>query len=402
MRRAIVFLEQQSWLGGGQRVLEATIDTVAGDYDCIVAFPDSGSFRSALEQRNLETLDFPIGNYQPGRKSWLEMAVFAWRSLYCGLRLAVFIRRRRIALVYINGPRCLPAGVLAAWLTGRTAIFHLHLILTRKSELLLVRARSWRVSRILACSNAAASSLVGSNRRLHAKTQVVYNPLRQHRDRRLSWHSELTSRSPQNHFMIGVVGRITESKGHHLLLQAIARLPLEVRNKLRILFVGSEAPGCESDLQYARKLQTEASRQGLEQQIIWAGFQPDPGPCYASMDVLVHPALAEAIGIAILEALDRGIPVIAARTGGIPEVVRDGFNGLLVSMQDEDALCQALALFVKKRRLRERLQAGARCGLDRRFSMETFSSAIRTVIGQLCPLVNSPEPQAPAVRTEQW
>ena len=88
MRRAIVFLEQQSWLGGAQRVLEATIDTVQGDYDCIAAFPDSGSFRSALEQRNLETLDFPIGNYQPGRKSLVEMAAFAWRSLCCGLRLA--------------------------------------------------------------------------------------------------------------------------------------------------------------------------------------------------------------------------------------------------------------------------------------------------------------------------
>ncbi len=116
----------------------------------------------------------------------------------------------------------------------------------------------------------------------------------------------------------------------------------------------------------------------------------------------MHPALAEAMGIAILEALDRGIPVIAARTGGIPEVVRDGFNGLLVSMEDEDALCRALTLFVKKRRLRERLQAGARCGLDRRFSMETFSSGIRTVIGQLCPLVNSPETEAPVTGTEQW
>ncbi len=255
---------------------------------------------------------------------------------------------------------------------------------------------SWHVR------EAAAASLTGRDRRLRAKTQVVYNPLRQAREARLTWHSELTSRSGRNHFTVGVVGRITDSKGHHLLLQAVARLPLEVRNRIRILFVGAEAPGCDSDIHYARKLRAEASQHGLEKQILWAGYQSDPGPCYASMDVLVHPALAEAMGIAILEALDRGIPVIAARTGGIPEVVRDGFNGLLVSMEDENALCRALTLFVKKRRLRERLQAGARCGLDRRFSMESFSSGIRTVIGQLCPLVNSPETEAPVTGTEQW
>ncbi len=78
--------------------------------------------------------------------------------------------------------------------------------------------------------------------------------------------------------MIGVVGRITESKGHHLLLQAVARLPLEVRNKIRILFVGSEAPGCDSDIQYARKLRAEASRHGLEKQIFMGRISIGPWP----------------------------------------------------------------------------------------------------------------------------
>jgi glycosyltransferase involved in cell wall biosynthesis len=114
------------------------------------------------------------------------------------------------------------------------------------------------------------------------------------------------------------------------------------------------------------------------------------------MDVLVQPALkeamwAEAMCLAILEALDRGIPVIAARDGGNPEVVRDGFNGLLVSIEDKTDLGRALALFVGDRKVREQLQAGARNRLDRRFSMETFNSGIRTTIGQLCPLENTGE-----------
>jgi hypothetical protein len=127
MRRSVVFLEQQSWVGGAQRVLEATLDSIGADYERIVAFPDRGPFRSALEKRDIETMELPIGDYRPGRKSSTEKILFAWRSLCCGLKLAAFIRRRRVSLVYINGPRCMPAGVLAAWLTRRPAIFHLHL-----------------------------------------------------------------------------------------------------------------------------------------------------------------------------------------------------------------------------------------------------------------------------------
>ena len=228
--------------------------------------------------------------------------------------------------------------------------------------------------------------MAGRHPRISAKTQVLYNPLRQERESRLTWDRSRPNRAIRDCITIGMVGRITPGKGHHLLLQAVMELPAEMRQRIHILVVGSEAPGCDSDLRYLRTLQSEAKRQGMEEQILWAGYQDDPGPSYARMDVLVHSALSEAMCIAILEALDRGIPVIASRTGGTPEVVRDGFNGILVTPNDTAALARALELFISRRRLRERLQAGARCSLDRRFSIETFSSRIRTFIGQLCPL----------------
>jgi len=105
-----MFLDQQGWLGGAQRVLEATLDSVASEYDCVVAFPEWGSFRSFLVAKGVETIDLPVGSYEPGRKSLWAMASFACRSLYCGLKLSLVVRKKDIALIYINGPRCLPAG----------------------------------------------------------------------------------------------------------------------------------------------------------------------------------------------------------------------------------------------------------------------------------------------------
>src|SRR5215471_6922126 len=176
MRKGIVFLEQQSWLGGAQRVLEATLAAVRDDYDAVVAFPDDGPFRSSMEDRTLTTLDLPIGNYRSGQKRIFEMIEFAFRSLYCSFKLASFIRRRQMDLVYVNGPRCLPAGVIAAWLTGRPVIFHLHLILTRRIDVLLVSLFARRVCQIFVCCQAAAEPLA-HHHGLARKLQVLYNPL---------------------------------------------------------------------------------------------------------------------------------------------------------------------------------------------------------------------------------
>jgi glycosyltransferase involved in cell wall biosynthesis len=391
MRQPIVFLEQQSWLGGAQRVLESVLDSVADEYDTIVAFPDRGPFRSALEKKNVPTIDLPIGNYAPGAKSFLEMVAFAWRSLLCGVRLATMIRRKRIALVYINGPRLLPTGVIAAWLTGRPTIFHLHLVLERRLDILLVTRLARRVSRILACSNAAAASLSDHDPRLSAKTRVVYNPLRQLR--KLDVVGQLAM-SHRDQFTVGMVGRITEKKGQHLLLRAVSTLPTELREKVRLLIIGSAAPGCEPDRLYAERLRADAARYGIEGRIVWAGHQADPASSYASMDVLVHPALSEAMGLVILEALASGIPVIASRTGGTPEAVRDGLNGLLISIENESELSMSLALFLSSGEVRERLKAGASQGLDSRFSMETFASSVRAAIRPLCFPVTSTDVSA--------
>jgi glycosyltransferase involved in cell wall biosynthesis len=372
-------------------VLEATLHSIGADYERIVAFPERGPFRSTLEERNIETMEMAIGTYRPGRKSVLEMAGFLWRSMYCGLKLAAFVRRRRVALIYVNGPRCLPAGVLAMWLTRRPAIFHLHLILTRRLETILVTHLARRVSRIVACSEAAAAPLLARDPRLLSKTQILYNPLA-HRDDHTRPSPQRAGQRRSDRFTIGIVGRITERKGHHLLLRALAQLPVELRRRLQLVIVGSEAPGCPSDLQYRQQLRAESLREGLEHQIVWTGYLPDPSPWYSSMDVLVQPSTGEALGITVLEALDRGIPVIASRTGGIPEIVREGANSLLFPAGDVLALRRALELFLQDSDLRMRLARGASLGVDRRFSIDTYSSGIRTLIGQICPLPSPAEP----------
>lgn len=402
MKQTILFLDQQSWLGGAQRVLEAVLGSLETEFDPIVAFPNQGPFRDAVEAKGIGTLTIPIGDYRSGRKSFMEMASFAFRSVLCGFQLAALIRKRRVTLVYINGPRCLPSGVFAAWLTGRPSLFHLHLILTRKAEVFLVTRLARSVSRIVACSRAAARSLLDADPRLSEKTEVLYSPVPGQIVPAFE-HTQGGPSSSARSFTVGMVGRITDVKGQHLLLKAVGKLPAEIRDRLRILVVGDPAPASKADLRYANKLRSLALQFGLQDNIVWGGYQTDPGPCYASMDVLVHPALwAEAMGLVILEALQRGVPVIAARIGGIPEIIDNGTNGLLVAPGDEDALGQALKRFVEDDSFRKRLQKGARSGLDDRFTLKSFSPKIRTLVGKLCNLPDSNQARKPDERLATW
>lgn len=383
MKKRILILEQQSWSGGAQRVLEVVLSSLTDEFDPIVAFPDEGAFSIALHERGIATCTFPLGTYRPGKKSYSEMFLFVLRSLHCALKLAALIRKESIAVIYINGPRCLLAGVWAAWLTRRPSLFHLHLLLARKTEIFVAKCLARRVTTILACSEAAAESLLKTDRRLASKTTVLYNPVPLRVDTgclAITDPPDMTA----DQITVGMVGRITESKSYEVALNAISKLRKEVQARIQLVVVGAPAPGCAEDLRYMQSLQESARRYGLSERILWAGYQLDPGPYYSLMDVLLHPSSSEALGLIILEALDRHIPVIAFRTGGIPEIVIHGFNGLLASPADADELCRNLESFVDDRAVRERLVAGARAGLDSRFSLETFRSTVRSLIHELC------------------
>jgi glycosyltransferase involved in cell wall biosynthesis len=396
MKKKILFLEQQSWLSGAQRVLESVLEATGEGYDPIVAFPGDGPFCRKLADRNIQTLTYPLGFYQTGQKSRSEMLGFAGRNMLCALKLMRVIRKQGVELVYVNGPRCLPAGVLAACLTGCPVLFHLHLTLVRRPEILLVANLARRVSAIVSCSRAAAAGIVRPNHRLAGKTHILYNPVVDSADSTPDVTRQKRSQGNSSLLTLGVVGRITKPKGQRVLLNALGRLGPQLKRRIRVIFVGAPSPDNSVDLTYAQRLKECVTQFGLETKVEWLGYQTAVGPFYRGMDVLIHPSLSdsgESMPLVVLEALQHAVPVIASWTGGIPEIVRHGSNGLLFPPGDEVALARTLERFLRDTSLRGRLCAGARSGFDDRFSLENFKTRIRGLIWKLCSTqpLESPE-----------
>ena len=248
-------------MSGAQKVLEFILDAVAPEFVPIVAFPHDGPFRQLLRDRSIKTVLYPLGTYQSGQKSRAEMMAFAVRSMACGLKLANLIRREKVALIYVNGPRCLPAGVVAARLTGRPLLFHLQLTLCRRREAMVVARLARYAGKLVSCAHAAAQPLLDENPALNKVLQVIYNPLSESEGRAERTPDGLALSSP---FTIGMVGRITEPKGHLNLLKAVSALPLHLQKKIRLIVVGAPAPGNAADLAYLSRVKELAVRLNLQ------------------------------------------------------------------------------------------------------------------------------------------
>lgn len=112
----------------------------------------------------------------------------------------------------------------------------------------------------------------------------------------------------------------------------------------------------------------------LPDRIVLAGFVPDAASRLAALDIFTLTSRSEALGYALLEAGNAGLPAIGTRVGGIPEIVKDGETGLLVPADDALALEEALSALARDPQLRERLGYALKARVASDFSVETMTA----------------------------
>jgi glycosyltransferase involved in cell wall biosynthesis len=145
---------------------------------------------------------------------------------------------------------------------------------------------------------------------------------------------------------IGTVAVLEERKGHRFLLEAAALLR-QRGCQLRIHFAG--------DGSWRNELQTMTAQLGLEKEVVFHGFVADIPAFLADIDIFVLPSLYEGLGVAAIEAMAAGKPVIATRAGGLPELVEDGINGFLVPEGDPEMLAESISRLLSREGLIEEM-----------------------------------------------
>jgi glycosyltransferase involved in cell wall biosynthesis len=150
--------------------------------------------------------------------------------------------------------------------------------------------------------------------------------------------------------VIGCVGRLVPLKNHQAMIEALPLL-LERFPTVRLLLVGGGPLEAE--------LRSLADRLGLHDCVVFVGECSDAAPLLCAFDVYAQPSTTEGLSIALLEACASGLPIVATRVGGNPDVIADGVTGCLIPVNDPPALHNALVRLLSAPELRESLGRAA-------------------------------------------
>ena len=161
--------------------------------------------------------------------------------------------------------------------------------------------------------------------------------------------------------VIGVIAQLIERKGHRDLIEAMPCI-LDKHPETRFLFFGK---GPEESA-----LKDLCRDRGVWSHVVFAGFRGDLERILPCLTLVVHPARMEGLGVALLQTSAAGVPIVACRAGGFPEVVEGGVSGLLVPPANPRALAEAIDWILCHPEDGVRMGKNGRCRITSRFSVE--------------------------------
>jgi glycosyltransferase involved in cell wall biosynthesis len=177
----------------------------------------------------------------------------------------------------------------------------------------------------------------------------------------------------ENELLVLTVANLRSEKGYDVLLET-ARLAVADGAPLRFVSVGTG--------ELADTLREARDASGLHEHLMFLGRRPDTLRLMAGSDVFVLPSHQEGMPVALMEAMSLGIPVVVTHVGGIPDIVSDGVDGLVVDPGRPDLLAGALLRVTADNELRGRLGAAAQLHSER-FDIASASRSMESVYGEL-------------------
>ena len=275
------------------------------------------------------------------------------------LSITALLARSRFDVVNTHsGHDCLVAGT-AGRLAGRPLVVRTrHLALPISS----LATYTWIPHRVIAVSRYVRQYLISAGV-AEGRVETIYDGIV-----KPGVHSHSTLRAElgldSDALVAGTVAIMRDKKGHEDLIEA-ARPMLAEHPKLHFVMAG--------DGPWFDKIKNIVDTLGLEHRIHLLGFRADVPNVLLGCDLFVLPTHQEALGQSYIEAMAAGLPVIGTDVDGVPELIADGVNGLLVPPHDIEALRAAIARLIDNPRLRAQLGSAGRLLTDCNFTVDRMA-----------------------------
>jgi glycosyltransferase involved in cell wall biosynthesis len=326
-------------LGGGEHSFLDFISHLSHHWTGLATVPCDGELSDKLRLHGIETHSIPLPPIRP----WQIRNILGALKNYL-----LLCRYRSPALIYANGSRAVIYGGLVGRLKGLPVVWHCRIA---DRDPYLDPLLSKLSTRIVTNSKKTAMRFTPHSQ---SKINMVYNGID------LGWFHRNASSKPKS---IGpdwrnvlLVARVSKNKRHDVAISAFEPVAV-TQPDLHLICIGKRD---SSETGWWSYLRERSRGSPVADRIHWMGQRDDLRPWYYAADALIFPCENESFGRVVVEAMACGLPVVAARSGGVPEIVRHGMDGFLVTPGEEKEFAAALKRILSDDGLRRQCGQSAR------------------------------------------
>ncbi len=350
--------------GGGERYLYDLIKYSSKEFKHKVVLPYRGPFEELLKKAGY---DYLIVDLQKK---------FSFQSLY---RIKKVIKKNKIKILHSHGYRANFYARLSCIFTKTINISTVHVSLydyidtsklRRIVYIFLEKILSYKTSKFICISKAMKSDMIKlgikKNKLVLISNGVDLERFKRHNSDQKKRDLGISNLGP----VIGTVGRMVTEKGQVYLIEALKKIKNNFQD-IKCLFVG-EGP-------MLKELRQKAYALGINDCCVFTGAVTDIESIYPILDVFVLPSLREPFGLALLEAMACGIPIIATNTGGPNDIISDGVNGFLIPAMDSDAISFKLKFLLQNNSICKSIGINGRKAAIKNFDVKNTVKRIEKV-----------------------
>lgn len=366
--RILMIITRSEW-GGAQQIVYSLATALKEHFHITVACGPGGELISRLSSAGIDTVIIPALRRNPH----LLYDPFALWQIYRLLKSKAF------DIIHAHSTKAGLLGRLAAYRARVPNILFtahgwpfagIHNRLYQRSLIFMERVLAKLTTRIICVSDYDRQNAVRCHVAPHEKLVHIYNGLDPRPFLEIDRERSRAALGLKGAQVVTMVSRLAPPKDPFTLLAAGALLCERYPN-LRLLLVGG---GPWQDRVYV-----EARRLHLTDRVLLLGIRSDVPEILAASDIFVLSSQWEGAPLGIIEAMMAGLPVIATRVGGIPELVEEGVTGFLIPPRDASALAWALQRLLEDEPLRRRAgEAGRKRALER-FTLEHMVSQYKEI-----------------------
>jgi len=372
--RRVVFVETYPHVYGGAQLITHLLakHLPSRGFEAEVVTTGPGPFVARLLEDDIPVTQLSV----PSSLRYYGHRTRGWRAGRAAIDLPVVwarlarLLRTRADLAHINDYRAMLLALPASRLVAVPSIWHIH---SAEDPRTLNRFGSLLATRTVVPSETARTELIRKGLSANPRrVEVVRNCVP---PAALAAPGGAQGDKP----LVVCVARLSPEKGLDILLGAAARLQDRIAG-LRIMIYGAAPEGRQA---HERELEELHRRLGLNGTVTFAGHVDQPYLHWGRPALYVQPSRAETSGLAALEAMAVGVPVVASRVGGLTDVVESGVNGELVAPDDPGALSVAIERLLMDYDRLARMGSRARAGVLQHYTVETMVERVAALYGEV-------------------